>query len=91
MNSAKYILGIEQIVDNYEIFILDQWGVMHDGKDGYYHAIECVESIKKKNKILVIISNSSKRKKDSKNSLPLLVLTNQLLLSFLTSSTLSFK
>ncbi len=72
MNSAKYILGIEQIVDNYEIFILDQWGVMHDGKDGYYHAIECVESIKKKNKILVIISNSSKRKKDSKNSLPLL-------------------
>ena len=24
-----------EIIDKYENYIIDQWGVMHDGKDGY--------------------------------------------------------
>ena len=70
MKDVKYIRGVKNIVDNYEVFILDQWGVMHDGKVGYSHAIDCVDYIKSKNKKLIIISNSSKRKKDSLNRLP---------------------
>lgn len=43
-------------------FILDQWGVMHDGYQAYKNAIECVNELFNKNKKLVIISNSSKKK-----------------------------
>ena len=66
----KTIYGLSEIIDKYDVFILDQWGVMHNGKNGYKHAIDCVEKIfNKKNKI-IIISNSSVRKKITIERLP---------------------
>ncbi len=59
-----------EIIDKYENYIIDQWGVMHDGKDGYKHAIEIIEHLYKKNKKLFIISNSSKRQYSSEEKLP---------------------
>ena len=66
----KSINGIKDIVKLYDTFILDQWGVMHDGINGYDHAIECVNYLKKNNKNIIIISNSSKRKLSSIKRLP---------------------
>ena len=63
------INSFSEISDKYDIFMLDQWGVMHDGNHGYEHAIEAVNKLIKKNKKLMIISNSSKRKISSINSL----------------------
>jgi HAD superfamily hydrolase (TIGR01459 family) len=57
------ILKLEEIYDKYDFFILDQWGVMHDGNKGYLNAIECVNKLLENKKKLIIISNSSKRKK----------------------------
>ena len=70
MKNILTIKGIEEICDNYDTFILDQWGVMHDGKKGYDRAIKCVEKLFIKNKNLVIISNSSKRKSSTLDRLP---------------------
>ena len=56
----KLISGISEIIDKYDVFILDQWGVIHDGKKGYTLAIECVQQLVKRNKKLIIISNSLK-------------------------------
>ena len=72
MNIIKTISGFDEIIDLYEIIILDQWGVMHDGRRGYLNAIECVEKLNKLNKKLIIISNSSKRKKTTSDRLSLL-------------------
>lgn len=69
---SKIIQSISDIISQYDVFILDQWGVMHDGKIGYSHAINCINYLKSQNKKLVIISNSSKRKKTSMNRLPVL-------------------
>ncbi len=62
---ALIINNLSKISNNYDIFILDQWGVMHDGHYGYDHAIDAVNNLIKKNKKLIIISNSSKRKMSS--------------------------
>ena len=62
---SKIIESITDIVSLYDVFILDQWGVMHDGYKGYDHAINCVEKLIKENKKLIIISNSTKRKTSS--------------------------
>ena len=59
---TKIINSITEIIDLYDLFILDQWGVMHDGKKGYNHAIKSIIKLIEKNKKLIIISNSSKRK-----------------------------
>ena len=64
------INSILDIVNKYENYIIDQWGVMHDGSNGYNHAIKSINYLKKKNKNLFIISNSSKRKKTSEEKLP---------------------
>ena len=62
---TKIIDSISDIISLYDVFILDQWGVMHDGYKGYDHAINAVEKLIKENKKLIIISNSSKRKNSS--------------------------
>ena len=62
---TKIIDSISDIISLYDVFILDQWGVMHDGYKGYDHAVSAVENLIKENKKLIIISNSSKRKNSS--------------------------
>jgi len=62
---SKIIKSIGDIISLYDVFILDQWGVMHDGYKGYDLAINSVEKLIRENKKLIIISNSSKRKTSS--------------------------
>ena len=69
MITVPYIKSLSKIVDKYEVFILDQWGVMHDGKKGYPEAVKCVQKLMQYKKKLLIISNSSKRKKSICNRL----------------------
>ena len=66
---TKIIYNILEIIDSYDFFILDQWGVMHDGKQGYEFAIKSINTLIQKNKKLLIISNSSRRKINSVNKL----------------------
>ncbi len=66
----KEIKSIEEIIYDYDNFIIDQWGVMHDGKFGYDHAFNSINILNSNNKNLFIISNSSKRSKSSIDRLP---------------------
>jgi len=67
---VKKILSIEEILNYYDNFIIDQWGVMHDGTFGYDHALNSINILNSYNKNLFIISNSSKRSTSSINRLP---------------------
>ena len=66
----KEIKSIEEIIYDYDNFIIDQWGVMHDGTFGYDHAFDSINILNSNNKNLFIISNSSKRSKSSIDRLP---------------------
>jgi len=70
MNIPITITRLEEIYDNYDAFILDQWGVIHDGNKGYLNAIKCIEKLYSKKKILTIISNSSRKKEETIMRLP---------------------
>tara|TARA_Y100000590_G_scaffold421276_1_gene524774 strand:+ start:1956 stop:2837 length:882 start_codon:yes stop_codon:yes gene_type:complete len=70
MKKIKTIDGLNEIIYDYDTYILDQWGVIHDGKKGYIPAIKCVDKLIKKNKKIIIISNSSKRKNKTIERLP---------------------
>ena len=70
MNIPITITRLEEIYDNYDAFILDQWGVIHDGKKGYLNAIKCIEKLYSKKKKLTIISNSSRKKEETIMRLP---------------------
>ena len=48
---SKIIESMNDIISLYDVFILDQWGVMHDGVYGYDHAIESVKKLFKPNSV----------------------------------------
>jgi len=58
------------LVDRYDGFILDQFGVMHNGTHGLEGAPECVKELHSKGKKLIILSNSSSSTKACLAKLP---------------------
>ena len=58
-------LSSQEILDQYDTFLLDMWGVMHDGSKPYEGVLETVKELKNLGKKLIILSNSSKRKENS--------------------------
>tara|TARA_B100000674_G_scaffold113516_1_gene84824 strand:+ start:772 stop:1608 length:837 start_codon:yes stop_codon:yes gene_type:complete len=85
------INSISDVIHKYDNFIIDQWGVMHDGITGYTHAIKTIDYLQKKNKNLFLISNSSKRKKSSEEKLPKLGFNKDSFVSILTSGEMIWK
>jgi HAD superfamily hydrolase (TIGR01459 family) len=51
--------SISEIAPLYDAFILDQYGVLHNGESGLKGAPECVAELVKQNKKLIILSNTS--------------------------------
>jgi len=60
-DKVEFIRGMETLVDTYDTFLLDMWGVMHNGCSPYPGVVDCVEKLSRAGKRLVILSNSSKR------------------------------
>ena len=81
----KKIKSIDEIINDYDNFIIDQWGVMHDGTFGYDHAFKSINILNSNDKNLFIISNSSKRSKTSIDRLPKLGFKKNSFLNTVTS------
>ena len=50
--------GLRSIVENYDIFYIDLWGVVHNGIALHKNAIEALEEIIKANKNYVLLTNA---------------------------------
>jgi HAD superfamily hydrolase (TIGR01450 family) len=74
-DTMRVVQGMREVVDQYDVFLLDMWGVLHDGSHPYPGVLEAIQRIRNHkdgngkdegkqntNKRLVILSNSSKRK-----------------------------
>jgi ribonucleotide monophosphatase NagD (HAD superfamily) len=64
-SGMKMVSGLRDIVDDYDSFLLDMWGVMHDGFNAYDGVIEAVKKLRELGKTLIVLSNSSQRKDKS--------------------------
>lgn len=60
MANTKFCQGISDISDSYTGFIIDTWGVLHDGEKVFESAIECLKELKARNKFILLMSNSEK-------------------------------
>lgn len=54
---AKEISGISKIVDYYDAFVLDVWGVVHDGTKPYPGAVDCINHLLSLDKKILFLSN----------------------------------
>jgi HAD superfamily hydrolase (TIGR01459 family) len=57
----KYIKGISEIIEKYDYFIFDVWGVIHDGSNTYPQAVETFEYLHKIGKKVCLLSNAPRR------------------------------
>ena len=53
--------GLRQIAGDYDAFILDLWGVLHDGQKPYPGVVECLAEMGRAGKKRVILSNAPRR------------------------------
>jgi HAD superfamily hydrolase (TIGR01459 family) len=53
--------GIGALAERYDVFLLDQFGVLHDGQQPYPGAVEALSALKRAGKTVALISNSGKR------------------------------
>ena len=61
--------GLRSIVENYDIFYIDLWGVVHNGVTLHKNAIEALEEITKANKDYVLLTNAPRPNKTVNNFL----------------------
>ena len=52
------IEGLSSIADNYQLFYIDLWGVVHNGVSLHENAILALKQITKKNKDYVLLTNA---------------------------------
>jgi HAD superfamily hydrolase (TIGR01459 family) len=53
--------GLVELVDRYDLYLVDQFGVLHDGERAYPGAIEALARLKAAGKTVVLLSNSGRR------------------------------
>ncbi len=63
-DSVPVIDRLSAIVDRYDGFILDLWGVLHDGVRPYPSAADALRQLKRRGKRVVILSNGPRRAAD---------------------------
>ena len=61
--------GLRSIVENYDIFYIDLWGVVHNGITLHKNAIEALEEITKAKKQYVLLTNAPRPNKTVKSFL----------------------
>ena len=53
--------GMSALADDFDGYILDLWGVLHDGVQAYPHALDCLAQMRAAGKRIFILSNAPRR------------------------------
>ncbi len=53
----RFLTGFSQIAVEYDGFVLDLWGVIHDGVNAFPHAVECLTHLRAAGKKTLLLSN----------------------------------
>jgi HAD superfamily hydrolase (TIGR01459 family) len=52
---------LSEIADRYDAFVIDLWGVLHDGERAFPEAVACLEQLRAHDKRVLILSNAPRR------------------------------
>ena len=64
--TLRAIVGMRALAPVYDGFILDLWGVVHDGTAPFPGVLDCMEKLIAAGKRLVLLSNAPRRSEDVK-------------------------
>lgn len=82
---TRTISGLNQIIEQIDAVLVDQYGVLHDGKKSFIGAVDCLKELKRLNIPVVAITNSGRLKESNKKRLDSFGFSNDLLQDIVTS------
>jgi HAD superfamily hydrolase (TIGR01459 family) len=85
LTATELIGGLGEIAADYDAFILDLWGCLHDGVAIYPAALDCLHRLKEAGKQAVILSNAPRRAADVEQRIAGMGITRDLYARLLTS------
>ena len=53
----RFLTGFAPLASEYDGFVLDLWGVIHDGVNAFPHAVECLSQLRDAGKKTLLLSN----------------------------------
>ena len=59
--SVQVFPNIREIAARYDGIVLDLWGVVHDGRDPYPGAVDCLAQLRRAGKRVILLSNAPRR------------------------------
>jgi HAD superfamily hydrolase (TIGR01459 family) len=60
MMDIPILAGLAEIADDYDLFIIDLWGVVHDGVTVYPDAVHCLRGLRQRGSRVVLLSNTAR-------------------------------
>lgn len=91
MNAVQFIDGIGGIAGEYDLFLLDQWGVLHNGETAHPAAVDALHRLRDAGKRVILISNSSKPSSHSVANLTRMGVDRRLYSDVVTSGELAWR
>jgi HAD superfamily hydrolase (TIGR01459 family) len=64
-SQPRLAAGIGAFAEQYRTFLVDQWGVLHNGQTPFPGAVDCLRRLQEQGKQVVILSNSGKPAADN--------------------------
>lgn len=61
----RIVAGVGVFAERYDAFLVDQWGVLHDGRTLFPGAVDCLRRLRSLGKQVAILSNSGKPAADN--------------------------
>lgn len=58
---TRQIDSLTEVLDQFDVAVLDQWGVLHDGSQPYPKAADAMQVLAQHGKGILVVSNSGKR------------------------------
>ena len=62
MTAPRWIEGLREVAPDFDAFVVDQWGVLHDGQKPLPGAVEALERLRAAGRRIVLLSNSGRRR-----------------------------
>jgi HAD superfamily hydrolase (TIGR01459 family) len=83
--SMRFLTGFAPLASEYDGFILDLWGVIHDGVTPYPGAKQCLAALQKAGKRVVLLSNAPRPSASAQQALRGMGLGDELYTGIMTS------
>lgn len=59
-----HISGMREVISMFDYFIVDAWGVLHNGHNAFSWSVETLAKLKLNNKKIIVLSNAPRRSQD---------------------------